>query len=63
MIASIKRLADFISIRSRAKASRGQDDVPEFGILQFGDGMGLTSMTTYPCSEPAKPDMETTVIL
>jgi hypothetical protein len=54
MIARIKTIAEAIGAWRVAGEASESDELIECGIRQFGDGMGMTSIMSYPDSDVAE---------
>lgn len=50
MIARLKKIAESLGMRTASSEGNLSDEM-ECGIWQFGDGMGITSIMSYPCGE------------
>lgn len=50
MLAKIRMIAESFS-RRHVSGSSVSDEMLENGIWQFGDGMGFTSIMSYPCCD------------
>ena len=52
-----KKMEKSVAVSPCTEASHDRDDCADRGIHDFSDGMGLTSLATYPCRGVLRPEL------
>lgn len=57
MFSWFKKVEKFVAVSRCTEASHDRDECADRGIHEFGDGMGLTSLASYPCKGVLRPEL------